>query len=384
MGKLRPIGSEKLQGEAKIKRMLEIALYKESLPNPINETHSVNYGVEMADNLKYFVVKEKNGYVIKRGLNESTADYIEPMKNRKYYRGYSDALKKINLIAKEVNTLNNVKEQLALFGEQKKYTLKTPTPPAPPAQEPMGAIPDAPPPVPSPELPPAPTEMPSDEAMGEMPPDTGVDLGGAEMPLEEPAAEPPAEEEKVTFKSLQKIAGKLSQKVRLFDQEEGLTSEEIKYIINMVISAVDINQLNAEDKDDILARFESEEMEDMGQEDMGTDMPEPEMEEPIAEPMESMYVRESKIDSIISKYFEYSDSEKKVKKPLNEGNVSGRKLIVTIPNDKVLNRINGNDTFKGYVNKQLQLGENLIKVNDKKFDKIKEIYPILGAKVKLI
>lgn len=379
MAKLKPIGSEKLQGQAKINRMLEIAMYKENTPQPINETNRIDYGIEMADNLKYFIAKEKNGYVIKRGLNESTADYIEPMKNRKYYRGYADALKKINLIAKEVNTLNNVKEQLALFGEQKKYTLKTPQPPAP---APVSAVPDAPPPVPEPELPPAPTEMPSDTAP-DMPVGDemgGLDLGGAEAPLEAPEA-PEAEEEPLTFKSLQKIVGKLTQKTRLYDREEGLTSDEIKYLINMVISSVDLNNLNAEDKEDILGRLEtSEEVEpDMmgGEEEMPMEEP-PAEEMPPSEPMESMYFGESKIDKIISQYFEYSDSEKK----LNESKLRRNEILVTIPDNKVLNRINENKTFVRFANKRLKLGENIVTVNEKEKNKITEIYSILGAKVK--
>ena len=375
MAKLKPIGSEKLQGQAKINRMLEIAMYKENTPKPINETNRIDYGIEMADNFKYFIAKEKNGYVIKRGLNESTADYIEPMKNRKYYRGYADALKKINLIAKEVNSLNNVKEQLALFGEQKKYTLKTPQPPAP---APVSAVPDAPPAVPEPELPPSPTEMPSDAPAGdEM---GGLDLGGAEAPLETPEA-PAAEEEPLTFKSLQKIVGKLTQKTRLYDREEGLTSDEIKYLINMVISAVDLNNLEAEDKEDILSRFEpGEEMApDMmgGEEEMPMEEP-PAEEMPPSEPMESMYFGESKIDKIISQYYEYSDSEKK----LNESRLRKNEILVTIPDNKVLNRINENKTFVRFANKRLKLGENIVTINEKEKNKIIEIYSILGAKIK--
>ena len=84
---LRPIGSEKLQGMEKIQRIMEIAKYNENIPTPINENESVDYTRTLADGKKYQIIKEKNGYVIKRSLNESTdeVDYIEPMKNRKYY-----------------------------------------------------------------------------------------------------------------------------------------------------------------------------------------------------------------------------------------------------------------------------------------------------------
>jgi hypothetical protein len=40
MGSLRPIGSEKLQGMDKIKRIIEISRYNEHIPNPVNENES--------------------------------------------------------------------------------------------------------------------------------------------------------------------------------------------------------------------------------------------------------------------------------------------------------------------------------------------------------
>ena len=80
---LRPIGSEKLEGMDKIARIMEIARYKENIPTPINEDKSVEYNKVLADGKNYQIIKEKNGYVIKRTLSESTElDYLEPMKNR--------------------------------------------------------------------------------------------------------------------------------------------------------------------------------------------------------------------------------------------------------------------------------------------------------------
>jgi len=105
MSKLKPIGSEKLQGSAKLNRMLEIAMYKEVDKSNINETSTKEYDIQLTDGNVYAIVKEKVGYVIKKGLNESTLDYIDPIRNRKYYRSYSQAFKKLNLITKELNEL---------------------------------------------------------------------------------------------------------------------------------------------------------------------------------------------------------------------------------------------------------------------------------------
>ena len=85
MSKLKPIGSEKLKGQEQINRILEIAKYKEHLPNSINETSKTDYTTKLVDGNVYHIVKEKLGYIIKSGLNESTLDYIDPMKNRVYY-----------------------------------------------------------------------------------------------------------------------------------------------------------------------------------------------------------------------------------------------------------------------------------------------------------
>jgi hypothetical protein len=321
MSKLKPIGSEKLQGTDKIKRIMEIAKY--NVPSgPVNES-TQDYSINLVDGMTYHIVKEKQGYIIKRGLTESTSDYIEPMKNRKYYSSYSQALKRLNLVIKEVNTLNGNEEGTELFGEQKKFVFKTkkaevdvPAAPSVPAEPPM---------VPEPALPAAPADdapmddMPMDDMAGEdLPPMDDEMEVDAEMDVEEPADD----EEEVTFKTIQKLTGKLTQKMRTFDNAEGMSSEDIKYVINMVLSAVDLTELSEEDLEDIMSKLEGAEEEgaDMGMEDE-IDVEEPAMEDDmegdveIEEPTESYSfenaMSESKIDKVLSKYFEVSDSEVK-------------------------------------------------------------------------
>jgi len=119
MGKLRPIGSEKLDGMDKINRIIEISRYKENIPNSINEDSSVEYKITLSDGKNYQIEKEKNGYVIKKTISESSNeyDYLEPMKNRKYYSSYSQAFKRLNLIAKEVNINEGYDRNISLFYE---------------------------------------------------------------------------------------------------------------------------------------------------------------------------------------------------------------------------------------------------------------------------
>ena len=86
MGDLKPIGSEKLQGQDKLKRIMEIARFNEVIPNRINETAKSEYVIGLADGNKYEIIKERQGYIIKKTISESETDYIEPMKNRKYFK----------------------------------------------------------------------------------------------------------------------------------------------------------------------------------------------------------------------------------------------------------------------------------------------------------
>jgi hypothetical protein len=269
MANLKPIGSEKLTGQDKISRIMEIARFKEVMPQTINETAKSEYSVSLADGNNYQIVRERQGYIIKKTISESESEYIEPMKNRKYYSSYSQAFKRLNLVAGELNRLNENEEGVSLYGEQKKFTLKTPKP-SPEAEVPM-APPAAPPAVPSPELPPSPIEGGEDMGMEDAPEVDDVEID-VDTEVDMDSEEGMDSEEQVTFKTIQKLTGKLTQKIRTLDSQEGMTSEDMKYVINMVLSSLDLGSLSEEDKEDIMSKFE-EGSEDLGMDDMdGEDM----------------------------------------------------------------------------------------------------------------
>jgi hypothetical protein len=338
MGDLKAIGSEKLQGQDKLRRIMEIARFNETIPTTINETSKTEFNKTLSDGNNYEIVKERQGYIIKKAISESETDYIEPMKNRKYYSSYSQALKRLNLVAGELNRINENEEGTSMFGEQKRFTLKTPKPKEVAAPVEAAVPPMAPPPVPAPELPASPVggeemdfSMDSEEMgpEGDMEMDTDVDMemdGG--------------DDEQVTFKTIQKLTGKLTQKIRTLDTEEGMTSEDIKYVINMVISSLDLNSLSEEDRDDIMDKLEGQE-EDLGGDDMdgedltddsevediqsdmdipmegemeeggyyeNEDMEEEDMDYGNGAIIDSIF-GESKVDKVISKYFEISKKE---------------------------------------------------------------------------
>ena len=331
MADLKPIGSEKLTGQDKLNRIMEIARFNEVMPKTINETAKSEYSVPLADGNNYEIVKERQGYIIKKTISESETDYIEPMKNRKYYSSYSQAFKRLNLLAGELNRLNENEEGVSLYGEQKKFTLKTPKPaPAPEAEVPM-APPAAPPAVPSPELPPSPMGGGEDMGMDDMGMDDMTPEGDVEdVDIDLDVDTEEGGEEQVTFKTIQKLTGKLTQKIRTLDTEEGMTSEDIKYVINMVLSSLDLTSLSEEDKEDIMAKFEEDETEDFGQEDDmdGEDMTDDTEVEDIQADMDvpvegyemgeedygngaifDSIFGESKVDKVLSKYFEVSKKE---------------------------------------------------------------------------
>jgi hypothetical protein len=406
MGDLKALGSEKLQGMDKIRRIMEIARYNEAPKQEINELSTTNYTITLADGLTYGIVKEKSGYIIKSGLNESVLEYTESMRHRKYYRSYSEALKRLNIMAGEVNRITENEYETPLIGEQanpkKKFILKqnkkkkeedpavdagaTPPPPAVDA----GATP--PPPADAGTPPPADAGTPpAGEDMGMEPPaPEGEDMGmeppapeGEDMGMEEPSDDEEQPSGPSGLKSIQKLTGRLSQKIRSFDKDKGMDSQDIKYVVNSILSAINLENLDEDDKDDIMAKFDEGDEYDMGDEDldMGTeedlDMTEPPMgEEPSNEPAPPSEppVMESNVEKVLSKYFDIKPSEKPIleekrkkdflrkKLQLVETKKELRKLSETIDQFETgLAMLNENAKFIGRTNQ-----ENLIFVKNGK------------------
>ena len=165
-----------------------------------------------------------------------------------------------------------------------------------------------------------------------MPPAPPADMGG-DMGV------PPADdmggegEEGGSFKTIQRLTGKLSQKLRAYNNqdEDGLDSQDIKYVINMVLSALDLEKLDEDDKEDILSKFEEvdmygdegpESLDFGGDEDiqfgeeppmgdemppMGDEMP-PMGGEMPQEPKENIF-GESRVENVLKGYFRVTEDE---------------------------------------------------------------------------
>jgi hypothetical protein len=332
MGGLRPIGSEKLEGMDKIRRIMEIARYNESIPQPVNEDKKTEYTAELADGKTYTIVRERLGYIIKESYDDINSDYIEPIQNRKYFPSYSQALKKLNLMAKDFNQMYGNEEGMSLFTEQKKkFKLKLPGKKKAEPTEPEGALP---PPAAAPVTPPAPAGPPMDDmgGMGMTPPDASAtggeeglppppmdDMGGEGMPPpdtatggeeglpppmddmgdeelppppmddmddeEDPEGEGKSKKEGgTTFKVIQKLTGKLAQRIRKYNSEDDMDPNDVKYIINSILSALDVDLLDDDDLEEIISRLEGD-FDEKGNEDEDEEMDDEEMnDEELPEP----------------------------------------------------------------------------------------------------
>jgi hypothetical protein len=251
MAEFKPLGSEKLNSDDKLKRILELTYFNN---NKKNSTSKADLVKESTNGGVYGIVKEKDGYYVKRGLNESSLDYIGGMfmKNKNKFSSYSDAFKRLEFIKGQ--------EELQ---EATKYVLKQNKP----QQE-------APMPEPQMDLPPA----PAPDASGETP----APSPEGEAPMDAPTDAPPAEGGEDAGKrssymaEAQKYAGKLGQELR--DLHDRMESDDIKYILNMIISAVDLDKLSDEDVEDIAKKFEREEEAEMGSEEPTGEEPAPSAE----------------------------------------------------------------------------------------------------------
>ena len=239
MADLKPLGSEKLQGDEKLKRILELTYYGNKPKSPVQ--NNSDYITE-SYNGTYGIVREKDGYYVKKGLNESSLDYIGGlfMKNKNRFSSYAEALKRLNLLSGEQ------------INEATKYVLKQNS---------------------AESTPPMPAEMPA-----EMP--------DGELPLEEPDGETESSDKPSDYMSeVQKFAGKLGQELR--DQKSKMESDDIKYVLNMIISAVNLDKLEEDDIEEIGKKFDRDEEPEMPDEE--PEMPEEEPEdEDLSEVMDKL------------------------------------------------------------------------------------------------
>ena len=146
--------------------------------------------------------------------------------------------------------------------------------------------------------------------------DEDFDIGGDE------------EQKGPSFKSIQRLTGKLSQRLRTIEKDNSLESDDIKYVLNSILSALNLDNLEEDDKDDILSKFDGEDeygqegpgeldfsseedfdiSEPSAEEESGTMMTEP--KEEYTQVMDSIF-GESQVEKVLKSYFLIDESEKK-------------------------------------------------------------------------
>ena len=342
MGKLKPIGSEKLTGKDKVKRIMEIARYGEVKKNENYHTQTNSFNKKGADGNTYVIVQEKDGYYLKSGINESELDYVSGFMNKKKdrFKSYSAALKRMNLLFKPLNEAYNdgkgdsMYEAYDEMDEQEKFVLNVPN---------EGGDEDID------------MDMDMEDDMGDeemdMDMDMEDDMGDEEMDVDVEDEMGGEEDMEGFMKSIQKLTGKLGQKLR--DVEEEMGSSDIKYVLNSVISAVDLDNLDDEDKEDVLDRFEEdettygdeEEMDidvDMGMEDemdMEDDMGDEDMDMEMEDEDMAMESLKKRVGNLLESYIT-KKNKKEETKSINPKEYLKSRLSNVIKENKLTNKAN--------------------------------------------
>ena len=123
---MRPIGSEKLPIDQKLKRIMEIANYSRNSESN-NNSNNVEYNIQAPNERIYGIVRENSIYVIKEGKDVNSLNYINGLhnSNNNRFKSYGAALKRLNLIISETNKISGHEQGLSLYGEQEeKFVLK--------------------------------------------------------------------------------------------------------------------------------------------------------------------------------------------------------------------------------------------------------------------
>ena len=251
---------------------------------------------------------------------------------------------------------------------------------------------------------PAPDTTTPDMGMGDEPMgDTGMGDMGAEPMGDEPmgdmGAEPmdteiedveidTDEEGPSNLKLIQKLTGKLSQRLRMFEKDKGLDSQDIKYVMNSIISAIDLKKLDDDDREEIVDKLEGfdeygkegegeldfgvedefdfggeEPTDETGMDDMmgdteitDTEMPlEPETKEGYQTVMDSIF-GESQVEKVLSGYFQVEEKETPILENKNKMDFLKRKINKITQKEEV-QRLSINETQK-------QVGLTLIEQYD--------------------
>jgi len=247
-----------------LQRMLQLADIKPVIKESKITLSNFELVKESVNGKTYAIVRENNKYHIKEaqtknGLTESDFNYVGGVMNKmkKSFHSYSDATKHLNLMFEEINNHHdvdviNILESDQLLNEKKfvlKLDKKKKSKPAPPAEEPVADEGGE-------------EEEDFDfgtEEEGDTEGEEDFDFGGEEEgDTEETDVEEFGDEgdedlelddSDDEIKDIQSTTGKLGQQLR---DVEDISSDMQKWVAKSVLSALDLDTMDSEDKKDII------------------------------------------------------------------------------------------------------------------------------------
>lgn len=326
------INPKTLKGQDKLNRMLDLM----GKMNTLNEskTFSELELIKKGPNgIVYGIVRENHDYFIKTSNKTNGQflaedfNYIGGLQNKgtEKYHSYSEALKQLNLKFDMLNESYGIENNINIFEsdgvafgggvgfgfvmeedeteEEKKELISDSDDELEEAKSVLKVD------VPKQETP---TESPvEDEVEDEVDVDMGGDIADMDFGGEDETEEPMNDNEDEVTKKIQKLTGKITQLMR---DSKKVDPEIEKYVINSVISAMHLDEMDESDKEDIITKIEGEEEEDM---DLSKDS---KTDEPMEEPMEELSEENKKEDEFITvngkKYKRVNESKTYTKKSL--------------------------------------------------------------------
>ena len=244
----------------RLQRMIDLADIKPVIKEGKMSLSNFELVKSSVDGNTYAIVRENKRYHIKEtktkeGLTESDFDYLGGVANKmkKSFSSFSDATKHLNLMFEEINNHHNVEGVNLLESDsilsEKKFVLKLnnkkkskPTPAEEPEEEESFDFGGE-------------EEMGTDSEGGE----EEFDFGGEEEESEvgdveefdtEGDEDLDLEDSDDEIKDIQSTTGKLGQQLR---DVEDISSDMMKWVAKSVLSALDLENMDSEDKKDMEA-----------------------------------------------------------------------------------------------------------------------------------
>jgi hypothetical protein len=247
MDSIRAVGSELLQGQEKHNRLIELMGIKKTVNESKKSVNNEDYIIHAADGKSYGIFRENKNFFVKYANkhteNSNDFEYIGGLvrKTKELHESYSDAFRRLNVMISDINQKYGVKNPKSLFEADKQYMLQ---PEAPTSEAPTSA------------------------------PTTDAGLPTPEPDTTQPTAEG---DENDPVKMVQSLTGKLGQALRDNMQNEQVSNAEmVKYVLNSVLSAVDLNKLTPEDKEVLNNKILGKEEQPSTPEGAPTETPAPE------------------------------------------------------------------------------------------------------------